>query len=423
MNLRKAIAGTGFEVFRYREYRYFWLGAAFSNVGMWSLIFGRLWLMHDLTKSPLMVGLVTTATLGPVLLFAMWGGVIADRVNRLKLLRTTRAMFAALALLTGVLIATDVVEPWHVIAISVATGILLSFDIPSRSAMLPALVPREHLAGAIALYSIVFAGAAIIGPAILEPMVDLWGLEGVFFLVSAAYAATVGALAFMSPHGHKPESRPTTLIQGLVEGLSYVRRQQMIAGVIGLGMVVSLFGASLNTLLPELADNVITGGINTYSRLLLGAGVGGLCVIAAIAVLSARIRPARYFAIAGMGQGLGLVLLSQVTWFPGAVLVMGAIGGFHVMFATMSTTLIQTMAADEYRGRVMSLHQFTWGATALGGLMMGALGQTVSVPFALRLSGIAIAAATGAVALLSLRRLHQRTSDVATEAVTSQGPV
>ena len=158
-----------------------------------------------------MVGLVTTASLGPLLIFSLFGGVVADRANRLKLLRLTRAMFAALAVLTGVLIATEVIRDWHVIAISVATGMLLSFDIPSRSAMLPALVPRDHLAGAIALYSIVFGGAAVVGPAFFAPLVNLWGLEGVFFIIGASYVLTVGALMFMNPCDHTPTARSTAI--------------------------------------------------------------------------------------------------------------------------------------------------------------------------------------------------------------------
>ena len=124
------ISRSGFAAFQSKEYRYFWMAAAFSNVGMWALIYGRLWLMHTLTDSPLMVGLVTTSSLGPVLLFSVFGGVVADRINRLKLLRATRFLFAIVTLLTGIMIATGIIQPWHLIAISVITGFLLSFDIP-----------------------------------------------------------------------------------------------------------------------------------------------------------------------------------------------------------------------------------------------------------------------------------------------------
>ena len=399
------LAGSGFAAFRYREYRVYWLAAAFSNVGMWALVYGRLWLMHDLTDSPLWVGLVTTANLGPVLLLSMWGGVVADRVNRLTLVRWTRGMFAVLAVVTGVLIATGAMRPWHLIAISVGTGALLSFDIPSRSAMLPALVPRDHLASAIALYSFVFGGAAILGPAIFSPLVALWGIEGVFFLIGAAYVLTVGALVFMDASGHRPRARPSTMVQGLRDGFRYVHRHRVIEALIALGLVMGVFGASYETLLPVFSDRIITGGIDTYGRLLLSAGIGGLIATSSIAVLGVHVRPARYLVVAAVGYGLALLTLSRVSWFPVAMLAVGLVGGFRVVFSTMNVTLIQSLAADEFRGRVMSIHQFSWGAAALGSLLMGALGETVGAPLAMMLGGIVVAGAALLAAATALRRL------------------
>ena len=161
--------------FGYREYRLYWLGGAFSNIGMWALIFGRLWLMNSLTESALYLGLVTTSSLGPILLFSVWGGVLADRVIRLRLVIATRALFAVLALLTGALISMDVIRPWQVIALSLLTGILLSFDIPSRQAMLPRLVPRERLVNAIALWAPGGAAARLS----LDPAFSLpWSISG-----------------------------------------------------------------------------------------------------------------------------------------------------------------------------------------------------------------------------------------------------
>ena len=399
------ISRSGFAAFRYREYQLFWLAAAFSNIGMWSLIYATLWLMHDLTDSPLMVGLVSTSSTAPLLLFSMWGGVIADQVNRLKLVRATRVMFSVLALLTGFLIATDLIQPWHIFAISVATGILLSFDGPSRSAMVAALVPHDHLASAIALYSIVFGAAAIIGPALLAPMVELWGIEGVFFLIGAAYALTVVTLAFMNPRGHQAEKRPATIFRGVIDGFHYVRAQPIIAGVIVLGSIAGIFGHSFQTLLPVYADKILTGGIDTYSRLLLSSGIGGLVATFALVILGPRVHPARFFVIAGFGYGLGILVLSRLTWLPAAALNIGIISAFSVVFHIMSTTLVLSLVADEFRGRVMSIHQLSWAATAFGGLMMGALAETVGVPAALSLGGLVVAVASVVVALATLRRV------------------
>jgi len=170
-------------------------------------------------------------------------------------------------------------------------------------------------------------------------------------------------------------------------------------------MVMGVFGASYQTLLPVFSDRIITGGIDTYARLLLAAGVGGLIATTAIAVLGPRVHPSRYLVVAAGGFGLALLSLSRITWFPAAMLAVGLISGFRVAFGTMNVTLIQTLAADEFRGRVMSIHQFTWGATALGSLLMGALGETAGVPVALALGGIVITGATALVALTVLRRL------------------
>ena len=415
MNLRAAYENSAFSCFRYREYSLFWVGAAFSNIGMWSLIAGRLWLMHDMTESAAKVGLVTTAGMGPVLLFSVWGGVLADRVNRLKLLRTTRGMFAALAFVTGALISADIIEPWHLIAISVATGILLSIDIPSRSAMVPSLVPREQLAGAVALYSMVFGGAAIVGPILLGPLTNLWGIESVFYLIGSSYVFTVATLCRMNPEGHKPKAREESPVQSLLRGIQYISRRRMIAGVIGLGLVVSMFGAAFQNLMPELADKVITGGIDTYSRLLLAAGVGGLSMTGLVAAMGARVRPARQLFIGGMGYGACLLILSQVTGFAWAVVTVGAIGAFHVAFQIMSTTMLQSLADDEYRGRVMSVHMITWGSTALGAYLMGEMGERQGVGFAFGLSGAVILSCTLAVGLLMIGRRIREASSVVSE--------
>ena len=409
-----------FTALRYREYRLFWLGGAFSNLGMWALIYGRLWLMHDLTEPPLMLGVVTISSLGPVLLFSVWGGVVADRVNRLKLVTISRAMFSFLALLTGALIATDVIQPWHVIAISLGTGTLLSFDIPSRQAMLPNLVPREHLVNAIAIYSFLFAGSAIIGPGFFAPLVNFWGLEGLFFLVGATYALTVVMLLMMKPLPHRTRRGEGWLWRGLLEGLSYARGQRTILSVIGIGVVGGMFGMSFETLLPIFADQILSGDVNSYGLLLLAVGVGGLTGTVMLAWIGNLRNSASIQLVAGVGLGLGLAAFSRITWFPAAVGVMGLVGGFSVMFLTINNTLVQSLVAEEFRGRVMSLHQLAWGATAVGGLLMGFLAQAVDAPFALMLGGLVTATGTVMISPWILRSLATVRRTTGTE--LSEGP-
>lgn len=381
------LSGTSYSAFKYREYRLFWIAAAFSNIGMWSLVWGRLWLMRTLTESEVTLGLVATANLAPVLVFSMWGGVLADRFNRLKIVRFTRLMFAVATLGTGVLIQSDLIEPWHLLAISAATGTLLAFDIPSRSAMVASIVPKEHLAGAISLYSIVFGSAAIIGPVVFRPLVGAWGLEGLFYVIGASYVLTVVTLMMMSPKGHKVAATSKTAVEGLIQGFVYLKKQKTIASVIMLGVTLGLFGSSFETLLPVFTDEIFEGGENTYGDLLLGAGIGGLAATTAITLIGKRVRPALYLLIAGLGVGIMQLTFARMEVLNVAIVVAGIMGGFKVVLGTMNTTVVQTLVDEEFRGRVMSINQLTWGASALGGLLMGYLAQRFDAPTAMTVGG------------------------------------
>lgn len=354
---------------------------------MWSLVWGRLWLMRTLTESEVTLGLVATANLAPVLVFSMWGGVLADRFNRLKIVRFTRLMFAVATLGTGVLIQSDLIEPWHLLAISAATGTLLAFDIPSRSAMVATIVPKEHLAGAISLYSIVFGSSAIIGPVVFRPLVGAWGLEGLFYVIGASYVLTVVTLMMMSPKGHKVAATSKTAIEGLIQGFVYLKQQKTIASVIMLGVTLGLFGSSFETLLPVFTDEIFDGGENTYGDLLLGAGIGGLAATTAITLIGKRVRPALYLLIAGLGVGIMQLTFARMEVLNVAIVVAGIMGGFKVVLGTMNTTVVQTLVDEEFRGRVMSINQLTWGASALGGLLMGYLAQRFDAPTAMTVGG------------------------------------
>ena len=343
--------------------------------------------MRQLTGSEVMLGLVATANLAPVLIFSMWGGVLADRFNRLKIVRFTRLLFAVATFGTGMLIQSGSVEPWHILAISSATGTLLAFDIPSRSAMVAAIVPKDHLGGAIALYSIVFGAAAIIGPVLIEPLVSNWGLEGLFYIIGSSYVLTVITLFMMNTKGHKVTATTRTALAGLVEGFAYLKKQRSIFFVILLGITLGVFGTSFDTLLPVFTDEIFAGGRDVYGQLLLGVGSGGWIATISITLIGNRVRPALYLTIGGIGLGAAQIAFAQINALDLAVVVAGVIGGFKVLMGTMNTTVVQTLVDEEFRGRVLSINQLTWGASALGGLLMGYLAQTFDAPFAMTLGG------------------------------------
>lgn len=414
------LKNTGFTVFAYREYRLFWIAAAFSNIGMWTLVYGRLWMMRTLTDSEILLGAVATATLAPVMLLSLWGGVVADRINRLHLLRFTRFLFAGAGLLTGILIFTDVIQAWQLLVISAFTGVLLAFDIPARSAMVAALVPKQQLPSAISLYSVVFGGAAILGPMLFHPLVSAIGMEGLFFIISASYLLTVVTLIRMDPGLHYPMNHVTReqttdalhvskavrdRVDELVEGLRYVGRQPGIAMTIGYGIVIGLVASPFETLLPVVTEEVFSGDSATYGQLLLSTGIGGMIATLGITVIGARARPPLYLAIGGLALGTSFIILAMLDNLLFALPITAIIGISSVLKGTMSTTVVQTLVTDEFRGRVLSLMMFTWGAQAIGALLSGILAQMWGAPIAIFVSGVIAIIITAIVWQLALRRI------------------
>ena len=394
-----------FIALRYREYRVFWVGNAASNIGIWLLMAGRLWLIFDLTDSEAMLGILTFASVGPILVLSMWGGVLADRVSRVKLVTATRAMFAVTALLTGALIAFDVIAPWHLIAISVANGVLLSFDIPSRQAIVPNLLPREHLVNALSLQSMLYVGSAVLGPMFLPLMIKAWGIEGVFFFVGGAYVFTAIMFSRLKSQAARENSHVKSPLADLLAGFSYIRANGVMVALIAIGVVTGIFATPYLTLLPAFASDVLDSPVDGYGYLLQATGVGGLVGMLALANFVNLKDSASVQAVTGVGLGVSLVAFALAGWLPVAIVAIGAVGAFTMAFGTINNTLLQSIVADDYRGRVSSIHQLGWGASAFGGLMLGFLAQSVSAPFALAVSGSAAAVAIGLLSVYIRRRL------------------
>ena len=372
---------------KFRDYRIFWIGNATSNIGIFLLMAGSLWLMHELTNSALYLGVLTFTGLGPILVLSMWGGVIADRVNRVRLVTITRGCFSATALIIGLLVTLNVIQPWHLIFISLINGILLSLDIPSRQAMVPNLLPREHLLNAFALQSILGTGSAIIGPVFLPLIEKLWGIEGVFMVIGVAYAFTAVMFSKLS----KQEIYATGKVQkpwrDLIEGFSYIKDHGVMVALISIGIVAGVFTSSYTTLLPVFAQDILGGDVQGYGNLLLSSGIGGMVGAIVIAQFAKSGDFNLIQTTSGIGLSLTLVVFAVNGNFILAVISIAVVGAFGVVFSTINNTFLQNMIADEYRGRVSSIHQLGWGASAFGGLLLGFLAQTFGPQFGLSLCG------------------------------------
>ena len=377
-----------FVAFRYRDYTFFWLGGAFSNIGMWTLIHARLWLMNDLTDSEIMLGLVTMTALGPTIVLSVWGGVLADRINRLKLVMISRACFAMLAFLTAGLIMSDLITPWQLLTISLATGFLLSFDIPSRQAMLPNLVKKSHMVNAIALYSFLGVASSILGPGFFGPLVKLAGIEGLFILIGISYLLTVYMMAMMDPSLHGQRKTGGNMAADLLDGLRYVKKHNGIFTLLVMGIVTGIFGMSFINLLPVFTKDILGSDVNGYSLLLFALGIGGIIGVLLVARLTKNETSTRFLIGGGIGFALFLLAFSQSPTLLVSITLIGFIGLFELVFQTTNKILVQSMVEEKYRGRVMSVHQLTWGSTAFGGLIMGAIAQFSDVTVAMLVGSV-----------------------------------
>ena len=377
---------------------------------MWSLVYGRLWLMRTLTDSEILLGLVITANLTPVILFSLVGGILSDRYNRLKILRFTRFLFAIATFITGILIHTNIAEPWHVLVLASITGTLLALDIPARSAMVARIVPKSHLPGAIIMYSIIFGGSAVVGPLIFAPLVSVFGLHYLFYMIGSAYVLTVLILFMMQLSNHSTKAQANVgNIKSLVEGFVYLKNQKTIKYIIMLGILVGLFGTSFETLLPVFTDEIYFGGSEIYGQILLFLGVGGLLGTLILTFIGKRLSNFQALIVATILVGISLIVFSFISDLSLALMIVPLIGLVTVAKGTIGTTIIQTLVDDQFRGRIMSLQQWSWGASAFGGIFAGFMAQYFGAPITLFIGGLITIVVSIYTGLLLFRVRTQKT--------------
>ncbi|MFL2644615.1 MAG: MFS transporter [Dehalococcoidia bacterium] len=372
--------------FNYPQYRLFWLGGLFSCIGMWSLVFGRLWLMHSLTPEEYMLGLVTACSLGPILFLSIWGGVLADRVNRRVLLIITRFIIAALCLLTAILITVGAMTPMLLLVISFVTGVLLAFDIPARAAMLPGLVPRPAIVNAIVLYSMAISGSAILGPGFFGILVDNFGIDSIFYLVAAAYGVVVLLFYVMSPTP-RPQKTTSSPVSDLKQGLQYLKLNKGILGVILMGIFTGVFGMSFETLLPAFAKLVYVKDVSVYSNMLLSLGIGGMLSTVILAKFANTKNSMRIMLVTGVLFSLSIIAFGLNSSISIGYVLIGLTGSLSFAYLTVNSTIVQFSTDDRYRGRVMSIHQWTWGSTSVGGFLIGLTASYLNPQLAVAMFG------------------------------------
>jgi MFS family permease len=413
-----------FRALRHRNYRLYFFGQLISVVGSWVQNTALMWLAYQLTRQSQWPALVLTAQILPTFFLGAWGGALADRVSKRALILATQTALLVLAVLLGTLVLIGHVTPWHLLAVSLAAGIVNAIDLPARLSFVMDMVGRDDLVNAVALNSLLFNAARVVGPAVGGLMLTRLGPGHCFLINGLSFVAVLVALALMDVNGTSPcPARPG--LRGLLDGWRHVARRPALAGLLVMTGFISLFGWPFLTLLPALADRAVGGteAVATalpiddaadaaahgegYSHLLVGTGVGALLAALALAALSGPRwrRPFLAAAVVAAAAGLGGLALAR-DMLPAVVAC--AVTGFGlVLFNATSQSMVQLSTTEENRGRVMGIWSIIiCGAMPLGNLVVGRGADTWGVAPVLAAQGIACVAS--AVAVLALLRVWSR---------------
>lgn len=391
---------------RHRNYRLFFTGQLVSVVGTWMQNIALAWLVVELTRSPLAVGLLAFCRFIPFTVLGLFAGVAADRFDNRRLVIVTQATSMAFSALLAVLVLTGPPPLWLIYVLAVLSSTALVFDAPGRHALTFQLVGREELPNAVALNASLFNASRVVGPALAGVLIAAFGV-GVCFAVNAvSFLAVLASLLLMRSSELVPlvrDGRPPTLMRGIREGLSYVRRTPQARLVLAIVTVVSTVGFNFHVILPLLASETLDTGPRVFGILSACFGAGAL----AGALLTAAFGRASWkVLVAGTGGfSLSLLALAPVTAVWPAAVLLFVTGACFSLWTANANTILQLGAPDHLRGRVVSIYLWAFaGLAPVGGLLAGWLTEIGGTALS-----FAVAGGTGLLmTLVAGRELKQR---------------
>ncbi len=363
---------------RQRNFRLFWFGQMISLTGSYMQSIGQTWLVLELTHSAFQLGLVGALQALPVLLFALVGGVLADRWPKRRVLFCTQAAAMIQALLLWALITTGTVQLWHVYVLALLLGLTNCLGRPTGQAFVVELVGRADLPNAVALNSSLSNLTRIVGPGLGGVIIAVSGVASLFLLNALSFIAVLAALALINSrdlHAQAPRhtnagARQTTW-QSLREGVDYVRNTPAVSLVILVVGLVLLFGSNFNVVLPFFATGVLHAGATGFGFLSGASGVGSLIASLWLAWRNQKPTITRVL-IGALVFGVLEAVFAVSRIYPLSLALIASVGAAEIVFTTLAVTMLQTVAPDHLRGRVMSVAiLFFDGSLPLGYLLMG----------------------------------------------------
>lgn len=367
---------------RHRNYRLFFTGQTISMMGTWMQDVAINWLIYQLTGSAIMLGAVNFCSKMPGFMLGPFAGLLVDRFSRHKIIIFTQIMSMLQALIMAVLVLTDRIEVWHVMALGTLLGCIQALDLPARHAFIIDMVDdREDMNNAIALNSIIINAARLVGPSIAGILIAIVG-EGICFLLNAgSFIAVIAALMAMKIRTAPVEARDRSIGRELRQGFTYAYYFIPIRYLFFLLWIISFLGMPYIVLMPIFADQVLGGGSYILGFLFSATGLGAICGASFLAARSSIAGLENIIPVAAGLFGLSLAIFSQNTsvWLALGIMFFAGIG--MIMHSIATNTLLQTVVDDDKRGRVMSMYSMAFqGLTPLGSLLAGFLAEQIGAP-------------------------------------------
>ena len=378
-----------FRALRHRNFRLYFFGQLTSLTGTWMQTVAQAWLVLKLTNSALMLGVVTFANYLPILLVALFAGVVVDHVDRRRLILVAQVLMMLSALVLAALTWTGTVRVEHVVLLSAFNGIVSSFDMPGRQAFVVEMVGMDDLPNAIALNSMMFNGARTIGPALAGMLIYLVGTAACFFLNGVSYLAVIWSLCAMRLPRRALAATGVSMLRRVREGMTYVWEHRPSRYLLLVVAINSGLGMQYSVLMPVFAQNILHAGSRGYGVLMGAQGVGAVVGAVALAWRSGTARGLRQSLTVGLFMTaiaiIGFGFSASMTF---SLITQLFIGAGLINYMATTNTMLQIFVSDELRGRVMSFYTLSFiGISPIGALLVGYLGERMGPQAAVVICG------------------------------------
>ena len=383
--------------FRYRSFRIFYAGQGLSILGVWMQTIATSWLVYRLTGSAFMLGLAAAALQFPMLFVAPVAGVWADRLDRRRMLIAVQSLASVQAFTLAALTWTGAVQVWHVIAFALLLGTINAFETPTRQAFLLDMVEnKSDLPNAIALQSMLFNSARFVGPTIAGVVLAFAGEALCFFLNGVSYLAVVTAYCLVRVATRPPAAEPKPLVQELTAGFRYVFGELAMRRLIWLLAALSLFTAPWQSLMPIYAGETFSGDSKTLGLLIGAVGLGALAATGFLAIRPSVRGLGRVIRAAGLVAALALTGFALSHWFWLSLALLAVFGAGLIATVASTNTILQTIADDDKRGRIISIYVMTFlGLAPFANFVAGAIAEAIGAHWTIFGCGVCLTLATG----------------------------